>query len=317
MKKILTVTFNPALDKSCTTQAIEPERKLRCDDVQRDPGGGGINVARAVRRLGGEATALWACGGATGSVMSGRLDEEQVAHEPFQIAEETRENLVVHDTSTDREFRFTLPGARLSEREIDGLCDRVMDLHADFVVASGSLPPGAPDDTFARLAKMLSERDDGRFIVDTSGGPLQAAAEAGVWLLKPNHHELCQLAGCDLEDDAAIRDAARHLLESGRAAVVLVTLGSAGALLVTAERVERIAAPTVPIRSRVGAGDSTVAGVVLALARERDLAEAARQGVAAGAAAVMTEGTELCRGDDANRLYRAMLEEHESAETTA
>jgi 6-phosphofructokinase 2 len=99
--------------------------------------------------------------------------------------------------------------------------------------------------------------------------------------------------------------------------VVLVTLGPAGALLVTADGAQRIAVPTVPIRSRVGAGDSTVAGVVLALAEGRELPEAARRGVAARAAAVMTAGTELCRGDNARRLYESMVEKGESNDRSA
>jgi 6-phosphofructokinase 2 len=141
--------------------------------------------------------------------------------------------------------------------------------------------------------------------------------DAGVWLLTPNHRELCQLAGRDLEHDAALRDAARQLVEQERAAVVLVTLGPAGALLLTADGAQRIAVPTVPIRSRVGAGDSTVAGVVLALAEGRELPEVARRGVAAGAAAVMIAGTELCRGDDARRLYEPMVEKGESNDRSA
>jgi 6-phosphofructokinase 2 len=180
-------------------------------------------------------------------------------------------------------------------------------------VASGSLPPGAPDDFFARVGEVVDEHG-ARFVLDTSGDALRKGLEKeGAFLVKPNLRELAGLVEVDTEDledpsgyEAAKAEAAQDVVAEGLAEVVVVSMGSAGALLVTEKGVEKLITPTVPIKSRVGAGDSMVAGMVLALTRGKDLYEAGQYGVAAGAAAVMTPGTELCRGDDVECLFKEM-----------
>jgi 6-phosphofructokinase 2 len=171
-------------------------------------------------------------------------------------------------------------------------------------VLSGSLPPGAPDDVYARMIRCA--KDGARVVVDTSGGALQRTLDARPFLVKPNLRELSQLAGHPLESDEQIEEAAQGLVREGKVAVVVVSLGAGGAVVVSEEGARTVRAPTVPIRSKVGAGDSTVAGITLALSRGESLVDAARFGVAAGAAAVMTEGTELCRREDTERLYGCM-----------
>ena len=163
-------------------------------------------------------------------------------------------------------------------------------------------PPGVPDDFYARLAR-LGDELGAKVIVDTSQRALCAAVEAGVYLIKPNLRELSQLAGRDLEDEADQERVAGEIVRNGGARYVVVSLGAAGVLLVSEDGCERMRAPTVPIKSKVGAGDSMVAGIVLSLARGMPPREAVRFGVAAGAAAVMTPGTELCRREDTERLY--------------
>jgi 6-phosphofructokinase 2 len=173
-----------------------------------------------------------------------------------------------------------------------------------------------------------------RFVLDTSGSALEEGLQGGIFLLKPNLRELEALTGKKLEKEAedggrekddlgpgeereshevaeyeeAQIDAARTLVERGWVEVVVVSMGSAGALLVTEEKAEKITTPTVPIRSRVGAGDCMVAGLVLGLARGSELGDAARLGVASGAAAVMTPGSELCRRRDVEALFTRMAE---------
>ena len=173
----------------------------------------------------------------------------------------------------------------------------------DFIVASGSLPPGMPNDFYGRLAKALRAKEV-RLVLDSSGPCLKAALTAGVFLIKPSLRELRALVGSDLTHEGEQEEAAQQIVKSGGAEVVVVSLGAAGVLFATREDCERLRSPTVPVRSKVGAGDSMVAGITLGLARDYTLRDAIRLGVAAGAAAVMNPGTQLCRRQDAERLFQ-------------
>jgi len=304
MKRIATLTVNPAIDKYTTVDRVRPDRKLRCERPTREPGGGGLNVSRAVQRLGGEATALYMAGGPTGDILRDLLDAEGIPQHVLPIAGWTRENLIVNEEGSEQQYRFGMPGPEVSEEEKDRCLEalRELDPAPDLLVASGSLSPGLPEDFLGQVAEVAAEID-ARFIVDTSGEPLRHAVEAGAFLLKPNTSELEDLAGKALETEKAQEEAARRFIEEGCCQVIVLSLGSGGAVMFTGERTEHIRAPTVPIRSKVGAGDSMVGGIVLGLARGMELPDAVRFGVAAGAAAVMTEGTELCRREDTERLF--------------
>lgn len=302
MDRVTTLTMNPAVDLTATVDQVAADEKLRCRDPRRDPGGGGINVARAIRRLGGEPLAVFAAGGSTGRLLETLLEEEDVPTGPVEIGDFTRENLTVDEERSDHQYRFILPGPDLQRDERERLMAGALDGDPEYLVASGSLPESTPTDFYAELAGRARDRSV-RLVLDTSGDALREGVEAGVFLLKPNLRELSQLAGHDVSEDPEQEEAAGRLVEDGRAEIVLVSLGAAGALLVTAEGARRIPAPTVPIRSKVGAGDSTVGGMIFALARGDDVPTAARFAVAAGAAAVMTPGTELCRRKDTERLF--------------
>ncbi|HVT42946.1 MAG TPA: 1-phosphofructokinase family hexose kinase [Thermoanaerobaculia bacterium] len=307
MGNILTVTLNPTIDVNTSVAHVEPDHKLRCAKPSREPGGGGVNVARAIRRLGGEVSALFTAGGAIGSQINELLGEEGVQQLPIPVAEESRESVNVLEQSTARQFRFVMPGPELQEHEWGAVLEavRYLEPRPGYVVASGSLPPGAPVDFYGRLSEIVSEIGS-RLIVDTSGEPLQHALGKGTFLLKPNIREFRQFAGGDTFSDRFLEGAALSLVSSGRCSVVVISLGAGGALVVHGGGFRRIAAPTVKIESRVGAGDSMVAGMVLALSRGFPIEEAAQFGVASGTAAVMTPGTELCRREDAERLYEEM-----------
>lgn len=306
MGGIVTLTLNPALDVSTSVEAVVHDRKLRCGEPQREPGGGGINVARAVRHLGGDALAVWTRGGHIGRLLGDLLDDDGVLNEAVPIEGTTRESLMVYEESTGQQYRFLFPGPTLTEADGEAvhraLTERSSSPHV--LVLSGSLPPDAPDDTYARIAAAMSP--DVKVVVDTHGDALRRAIEAGVFLVKPNVGELRSLVGRDLLGDAEIERAAEELLEGGGTQVVAVSLGAGGAIVVTRDGATHVRSPTVPIRSRVGAGDSMVAGTVLGLERGLDPVEAVRFGVACGAAAVMTPGSELCRRQDAERLYASM-----------
>ena len=308
MKSVVTLTMNPALDESTSVEYVIPDRKLRCQAPTYEPGGGGINVARAIRKLGGDALACFPVAGPAGALLTQLLDAEGVRQRAVPNAGWTRENLNVLEGVSGRQFRFCLPGPTLGDAEWPAFLDWLRELEPapDFVVASGSLPPGVPDDFYGRVAA-VARRIGSRLVLDTSGPALVRAVEHGVYLLKPSRHEFETLMGESEVEEAQLASLGASAIKRGWCEILVLSLGAGGAAWVTGEECERLAAPAVPIKSSVGAGDSMVAGIVLSLARGRSLREAVRYGVAAGAAAVMNPGTALCRRDDVERLYPQVM----------
>jgi 6-phosphofructokinase 2 len=301
---IVTVTVNPAVDESAAVEKVVPDRKLRCVDLRREPGGGGINVARAVHQLGGEALAVYTCGGPAGKLLEYLLEREGVPHRPVAIHGWTRQNFNVTERSTGRQYRFVHPGPRLARTEWHSCLDALRDFHPApaYVVASGSLPPGVPEDFYARAARLAAELG-ARFALDASGEPLERAAREGVFLLKPSLREFAELTGETSTDEKTLGDRARALVRQGACRVLVLSLGSGGVLWAAEKEAGRLAAPAVPVRSTVGAGDALLAGIVLSLTRGLALPEAVRYGVSAAAACVINPGTQLCRREDTERLY--------------
>lgn len=282
--------------------------KLRCSAAQFHPGGGGINVARVLHRLGSDCLALYAAGGVTGERLGQLLDLEQVPRHCLPIAQETRESFSVHELASGRDFRFVLPGPSVTPAESDafaGFLD-ALDAPPRYLVASGSLPPGTRVDFYAQLARWAQARGV-RFVLDSSGPPLAAVLAAGVYLVKPSLRELRELTGQALDTDAEGLAAARQIIVAGQAEIVALSLGEDGALLVTADRALRARSVQVTVASTIGAGDSFVGGLVWALDREADLEQAFRYGMAAGAAALLTAGTALCQPADVERLAQQVL----------
>lgn len=304
--EIVTITLNPCIDKTLRVERVMPERKLPVTRVRRYPGGGGINVARVIGRLGGSAQALWSCGGSTGKLLAELLDREDVSNTPVPMQQDTRENLIITDESSDQQYRLGLPGPGLTPSERSDWQKRLHDRPRPprFAVFSGSLPEEVPPDWYAELLRSLPPET--KVVVDTKRGALAKALEIGVYLIKPNVHELEEVVGRELGDDEQIVEAGRELIRHGGAESLLVSLGRGGAILVSAEDHERLSAPAVKVRSKVGAGDSMVGGLVFALARGLPMGDSARMAIAAGAAAVMTEGTDLCRREDVERIYEHM-----------
>jgi 6-phosphofructokinase 2 len=307
MPVLATLTVNPAVDKNSRVDQVLAESKLRCARPSREPGGGGLNVARALQRLGGTARAYYTAGGPIGEVLSRLLTGEGLEHHALPVGDWTRENLIVYEEQSGQQYRFGMPGPELTEDEWRGCLEQIEALEPapDYLVASGSLPPGAPQDFYDRIARAAARRGT-RVVVDTSGAALRQAVQGHVFLVKPNVRELGELVDAELTSEQQQLAAARDLIRQGRCEVVVLSLGAGGALLITADNGEHIRTPTVPIRSKVGAGDSMVAGIVLGLSRDLTLSDAVRYGVAAGAAAVMTPGTELCRREDTERLFEQM-----------
>ena len=303
MQKIVTLTLNPALDVATRVSSVAPEIKLRCAAPAIHPGGGGINVARAIHYLGGQALAVHAAGGHNGALIRQLLDAEAIDNLPVPIRDQTRQSFAAYEESTGLQYRFSLPGPQLSQAEWRACLASAFDQDPDYLVVSGSLPPGLPDAFFSQLTRHARQRSV-RVIVDSAAPSLLQTPDLGVYLLKPNLRELSLFAGEKLRDEAHIQSAARRLISEGATQALVVSMGGAGAALITRERYLHLRAPIVKPLSKVGAGDSMVAGITLRLAQGAGLDEALRYGIAAGSAAVMTSGSELCRRADADRLYQ-------------
>ena len=303
MTDIVTITPSPAVDLSTAVDRIVPVAKLRGRSQRRDPGGGGINVARVIRRFGGDARAIYPVGGTIGKLLRQLLDQEGVASHTWEMAGETRENFFVDEISAQQQYRFILPGPRLHESEWKECLKLVAALEPfpRYLVASGSLPGGVPDDFYAQVVRIARSRG-AHFILDTSGPALAAAVAEGVDLIKPNLREMRELTGSEPSDACAWEAAARRLVADGKATVVALTMGHLGAAFVTRDEVLRAPPIAITPRSAVGAGDSFLGALIWRLASGASRADAFRLAVAAGAAALLHPGTGLCRVDDVVRL---------------
>lgn len=303
MSDIVTITLNPAVDISTSVERVIPVAKLRGDYQQHDAGGGGINVARVVTRFGGDVTALYPVGGATGALLRSLLDKEGIASLTWPTAEETRQDFFIHESATDQAYRFILPGPSLSEPEWQACLTLLKGLEPfpRYVVASGSLPHGVPTDFYVRVAEIARHRG-AQMILDTSGPPLAAAIDGGVDLIKPSLREMRECTGGELADAATWEAAAHTLIRAGKVSTVALTMGHLGAVIVQGERV--LHARPLPIKpiNAVGAGDSFLGVLVTKLAAGEPLEEAFRWAAAAGAAALLHAGTTLCDIADVTRL---------------
>ena len=226
-------------------------------------------MSRAIHRLGGQSTAVYSAGGPPGDVLTSLLDEEGIDHRPVRIKDFTRENLAVYEKQSGQQYRFGMPGPQVEEDEWNSCFDelRRLDANPAYIVASGSLPPGVPTDFYRKVARLAREID-ARLIVDSCGEAFRVAVrEEGVFLIKPNLTELEALAGRSLESENKQVNFAKELVKEGSGEAIVISLGSGGAVFVQGEEHHYFRAPTVKIRSKVGAGDSMVAGIVLAISR--------------------------------------------------
>ena len=306
MQDILTITLNPAVDMSTTTDHVEAGPKLRCDRPAVDPGGGGINVSRAIRTLGGQTRALVAVGGPTGKKLRHLLLDEGIAYLPFRAPGDTRQSLAVTDRTSGAQYRFVMPGPDWAKGDVDRLLAMLPGVIPEngFVVPSGSLPPGVPPDFITRLCSALVGRGV-HVIADVSGPALAALVSAPapcLNTLRMDQDEAEALHGAPLPERADTARFARNLVEKGVAQTVIIARGADGSVLVNHDTSLHAAAAPVPVQSKVGAGDSFVGAYTLALARGETPGSALQYGSAAASAAVMTRATDLCTREDVERL---------------
>lgn len=299
---IVTLTVNPSLDKSTKFTGLLPEQKIRCEAPHFDAGGGGINVSKAISRLGGSSLCVFTSGGPTGKMLEDLITNENIAIKAIPVQQDTRENLIALETHTNAQYRFGFPGAAINTEEIAAVLKALQEPAAKYIVASGSLNEGLSPDFYQHIAK-IAQSTGARFIADTSGEALQKVLETGVYLVKPNVGELAKLVGVERLHTEEVDEAARQLIDNGSAEIVVVSLGPQGAVLVTKDQTEFIPAPNVARKSTVGAGDSMVGGMVWALSHGKSLKEVAQWGVACGSAATMNDGTQLFKAEDAKRLF--------------
>ena len=304
MVKIYTLTLAPSLDSATQTAQIYPEGKLRCSAPVFEPGGGGINVARAITFLGGTANAIFPSGGATGEHLVALLRAENVPVENVETREWTRQNLHVHVNASDEQYRFVMPGATLHADELQRLQEKVLQIEPDsLLVISGSLPPGVALTAFVSLIEAAQAKGL-RCVIASSGDALAAALNVGqIELVKPNQKELSALVSRELIQPDDVRKAAQEIVRSGKAHRVVVSLGAQGALAVDAQSCVQVVPPPIKSQSTVGAGDSMVGAMTLKLAENASLETLVRYGVAAGSAATINQGTRLCSNENTQKIF--------------
>lgn len=305
MTAILTITVNPALDLSTEAPAVIPDRKLRCTAPRVQPGGGGVNVSRAISNLGGTSTTLLAHGGPTGAALTDALRAEGLSPQSLGVDHATRQSITVRDAGNGLQYRFMMPGP--DWQAADCAAARAAILSAlepgALVIPSGSYPPGLPDDFFVDLNRDV-EAAGGRMILDTSGAALRAAARPGTGLftLRMDQEEAQELSGARLKRLDEIADYASRLQADIGGQIVMIAAGAMGTVIVTPDWRGLLRPPVVVPVSKVGAGDSFVGGFALALSRGDDPVTACALGVAAAASAVTTADTDLCDRDDVARF---------------
>jgi len=300
---IATLTVNPALDLSTHISGLVPEKKIRCTMPDYFPGGGGVNVSRALARLGKESLCLFTAGGPSGKRIENLLKEENIKIQPIETDVWTRENLTVRDDASGSQYRFTFPGSPLPESDIERIITSLKSIapFPEYLVLSGSFPPDFRIE-FLDEIKQLCDSNNSKLIIDTSGPFLAAAAKKGPFLLKPNYQELCEMAEIQSSELHDVQRIGQKVIQDYGIEILVVSLGANGASIISKSEYLHVHAPRVPVKSTVGAGDSLLAGVVFALDSGHTLKEVLKWGVACGTATTMNEGTGLFQLDQVEKV---------------
>lgn len=300
--------MNPSLDVFGETERLIDDGKSRCRTAAREPGGGGINVARNLKRLGLDVLAIFPAGGLNGRALKDMLQHDGLPCQCIDIDAETRQNMAITETGTGTMYHFVFPGPTLRDEEWRRCLDAIDRLQPAprYLVLSGSLPEGVPTDFFARSATAAAQRGI-RVILDTSGAALKSVSGAGIHLAKLNRGEFRDLGYSGREVYGEMLGAMGEMVDSGVADALIVTLDANGALLATRDGHRmHVRPPATRVVSHVGAGDSFVSVLVYQLHQGLELTAAFRYGIAAAAAKVNTPGNLLPAMDRVERIYRQL-----------
>lgn len=300
---IVTLTLNPVLDHTLTVPSIRLDRVLRATRTRLDWGGKGFNVSRTLNALGMQSLAMGLVGGATGQMLEQGLVDLGITTDLVRISGQTRTNVVIIDTNAERQLKVNEAGPTVQPGELAALYGRIQEMlcPGDLWILSGSLPPGAPPDTYARLIDLVHD-GGAKVLLDTSGEPLRLGCAAHPFLVKPNVVEAEEVIGNPIRVGADALESVQWFLEQGIEWVAL-SLGADGLYLASSNEIVRAIPPQVRVRNSVGAGDAMLAGVAWALVQALPLEEVARWGVAAGTAAAMEEGVGIGTRTEVERLY--------------
>jgi 6-phosphofructokinase 2 len=304
VSRIFTLTVNPVVDKNTTISSLVPHRKLQCTQPVYYAGGGGINVSRAIKNLGGTSTVIHFAGERTGAHLQELLSKDEIRQHVISLASTTRENLSVTDTTSDLQYRFGLPGPQVTKNEWEeglGIVEKHLRAN-DFLVASGKLTSGIPDDYYRMLGEIVKQKK-AKLVLDTKGEALKHGIKTDIFLFKPNLSELASLYGKESLSYKILEELAKDFMATHRCEILVVSLGRRGALLVTSERLEYIKAPMVHEKNSIGAGDSMVAGMLLKAQAGHNPKTMIQYGVACGAATTLRPGTQLCQKEDVQKAY--------------
>lgn len=297
--KVVTLTVNPALDKSAKVEEMTPFDKLECHHITYHPGGGGVNISRVLHRLSIESHCIFPFGGKTGEHLVDLLEEQHVEVYATPISIWTRENFAVFDTSTGLQFRFGMPTETFVEEELISVENLINEqVHEnDIFVISGSLPKGLPVDYYSKIIKNLKAKNV-KVIVDTSGSVFNEVLKNNLFLIKPNQKELARLAGKETMTKEEQEVFALQMVQNKQAEYVVVSLGKEGAFMAHKDGVEYVAAPKISVKSTIGAGDSMVAGLIYGIIKNENPKNILRWGVACGVSATLSEGSDLAHKKD-------------------
>src|SRR5690349_16205399 len=299
---IVTLTLNPAVDKSTEVDRLVPEKKMRCPNLTVEAGGGGINVSKAIKELGGESVAIFPYGGLNGDLLLELLAEKSIPTRGIRVNQMTRESFTINEVSTNRQYRFVMPGPTLADQDLLNLKEALLSIpNPTYLVMSGSFPEGLPTTFIMQRVAQFAKDQGMKLIVDTSGDTLKTALETGVHLVKPNLAELCSLVNKESLELSEIDAAAQEVIKSKGCEVVVVSMGPAGAMVISKDVSKKFTAPVVKKLTTVGAGDSMVAGITWMLDQKKSIEEAIQFGIACGTAATMNKGTQLFKKEDAFR----------------
>ena len=298
---ITTICMNPSFDKTVEVDTLQIGQVNRIRDARVDLGGKGINVAVVAERLGLDVQCIGMMGKDGSAELTDLIEKENLKHCFQTVSGHIRTNTKIVSRSGQGVTELNEPGPTVSTDDLDRFFQmaREKTQQSDMVVLTGSLPPGCPEGTYRDLLKILNGK---KCILDTEGKELELAAKGACpFLIKPNLKELEATLGIELRTMRTIRDAALLFIRLGVEHAV-VSMGEMGAMYVSSEKTLFAPARRVEIKSTVGAGDAMIGGMLLGYEKEKDMAKAFRYGIAAGAASVMTAGTQLIVKEDFERL---------------